>query len=78
MIISGPDIISRGFVYVKESEELMDEAKAVVEDALEKCYSHNVTDWNKIKNTIRDSLSEFLWKKMKRKPMILPIIMEIE
>ncbi len=76
-ILSGPDIVSRGFVYVRESENLMDEARVVVNDALEKCMSRNVTDWGKIKNEIKDSLSDYLWKKTKRNPMILPIIMEV-
>ena len=77
-LLAGPDIVSRGFVYVRESEDLMDEAKKVVLDAVEDCLYHHVNDWGKIKNIIRDSLSDFLWKKMKRNPMILPIIMEVE
>lgn len=76
-ILSGPDIVSRGFVYVRESENLMEEARVVVNDALEKCMSRNVTDWGKIKNEIKDALSDYLWKKTKRNPMILPIIMEV-
>ncbi len=76
-VLSGPDIVSRGFVYVRESENLMDEARTVVCDALDKCLSKNMTDWGKIKNEIKDSLSDYLWKKMKRNPMILPIIMEV-
>ncbi len=76
-ILSGPDIVSRGFVYVRESENLMDEARTVVCDALDKCLNKNMTDWGKIKNEIKDSLSDYLWKKMKRNPMILPIIMEV-
>lgn len=76
-VLAGPDIVSRGFVYVRESENLMDEARDVVNDALTKCLSHNVTDWGRIKNEIRDSLSDYLWKKTKRDPMILPIIMEV-
>ena len=76
-LLAGPDIVSRGFVYVRESEDLMDEAKKVVDDAVSDCLDHHVTDWGKIKNIIRDSLSDFLWKKMKRNPMILPIIMEV-
>jgi ribonuclease J len=76
-ILSGPDIVSRGFVYVRESENLMDEARLVVSDALDKCLSKNNTDWSKMKNEIKDSLSDFLWKKTKRNPMILPIIMEV-
>ncbi len=76
-ILSGPDIVSRGFVYVRESENLMEEARVVVEKALDKCLSRNNTDWGKMKNEIKDSLSDFIWKKTKRNPMILPIIMEV-
>ena len=76
-VLSGPDIVSRGFVYVRESENLMEEARVVVNDALDKCLSMNMSDWGKIKNEIKDSLSDYLWKKMKRNPMILPIIMEV-
>jgi len=76
-VLSGPDIVSRGFVYVRESENLMEEARTVVNDALDKCLNKNMTDWGKIKNEIKDSLSDYLWKKMKRNPMILPIIMEV-
>jgi ribonuclease J len=77
-ILSGPDIVSRGFVYVRESENLMDEARTVVSDALDKCLSRNTTDWGKMKTEIKDSLSDYLWKKTKRNPMILPIIMEVD
>lgn len=76
-VLSGPDIVSRGFVYVRESENLMEEAKEVVSNALEKCLSKNAADWGKIKTEIKDSLSDYLWKKTKRNPMILPIIMEV-
>ena len=76
-LLAGPDIVSRGFVYVRESEDLMDEAKRVVDDAVADCLSRHVTDWGKLKNMIRDSLSDFMWKRMKRNPMILPIIMEV-
>ncbi|MBH1939770.1 ribonuclease J [Mobilitalea sibirica] len=76
-IMAGPDIVSRGFVYVKESENLMEEARVVVEKALEKCLSRNNTEWGKIKSEIKDSLSDYIWKKTKRNPMILPIIMEV-
>ena len=75
-IVSGPDIVSRGFVYVREAEDLMDEARIVVEDAIDVCLDKHITDWGKIKNVIKDSLGEFLWKRTKRNPMILPIIME--
>ena len=77
-LLSGPDIVSRGFVYVRESENLMDEAREVVVRALDKCLSKNNADWGKMKTEIKDSLSDFIWKKTKRNPMILPIIMEIQ
>ena len=76
-LLAGPDIVSRGFVYVRESEDLMEDARAVVNDAVLDCLDRHVNDWGKIKNIIRDSLSDFLWKRMKRNPMILPIIMEV-
>lgn len=77
-ILSGPDIVSRGFVYVREAEDLMEEARDVVEDTMQYCIKHRITDWSKMKNMIRDSLGDFLWKRTKRRPMILPIIMEVE
>lgn len=77
-VISGPDVVSRGFVYVRESGDLMYESRGVVMEALEKCQNKKITDWSKMKNEIRDSLGDFLWKKTKRSPMILPIIMEVE
>ena len=76
-LLAGPDIVSRGFVYVRESEDLMEEARNIVNDAVSDCLNRHVNDWGKIKNVIRDSLSDFLWKRMKRNPMILPIIMEV-
>ena len=76
VVLAGPDIVSRGFVYVRESEDLMEHAKEVVESALDSCLDRNITDWGKIKNVVKDALSEFLWKRTKRSPMILPIIME--
>ena len=76
-LIAGPDIVSRGFVYVRESETLMDDAKMVVQDALDECLRKNITDWGRIKTAIKDSLGEFLWKRTKRNPMILPIITEV-
>ena len=76
-LLSGPDIVSRGFVYVRESEDLLEEAHSVVADAVADCLDRHVGDWGKIKNIIKDSLSDFLWKRMKRNPMILPIIMEV-
>ena len=77
-LLAGPDIVSRGFVYVRESEDLMDESHSVVANAVEVCLSQGVCDWGKIKTIVRDNLSDFLWKKMKRRPMILPIIMEVD
>ncbi|MEG7529849.1 MAG: ribonuclease J [Hungatella sp.] len=77
-LLAGPDIVSRGFVYVRESEDLLEEAKKVVEASVQDCLDRHVSDWGKIKNIVRDSLSDFLWRKMKRNPMILPIIMEVE
>lgn len=77
MLVAGPDIVSRGFVYVRESENLMEECHDVVEDALNRCLDRNITDWGKIKTSIKDDLGEFLWKRTKRNPMILPIITEV-
>ena len=76
VVLAGPDIVSRGFVYVRESEDLMDSAREVVEDTLDSCVDNHITDWGKIKNMVKDSLSDFIWKRTKRSPMILPIIME--
>ena len=75
-LLAGPDIVSRGFVYVRESEDLMGQAKSVVEDAINSCLDRRISDWGKMKGVIKDSLGDFLWKRTKRKPMILPIIME--
>ena len=75
-VISGPDIVSRGFVYVRESEDLMEQAREAACHAIESCGNRNITDWNRIKTEIRDELSDFVWKRTKRSPMILPIIME--
>ncbi len=76
-LASGPDIVSRGFVYVKESDELMENMRVVVNDAVDNCLDRGITDWGKLKGTIKDSLSDYVWKKTKRRPMILPIIMEV-
>ena len=76
-LISGPDIVSRGFVYVRESDELLDEARLLVEEAVQNCLDRGKTDWGKLKGTVKDVLSDFVWKKTKRRPMILPIIMEV-
>lgn len=77
-LLAGPNIVTRGFVYVRESDEIMEEAQVVVEDALLKMLDKNITDWGKMKNTMKDALSGYVWKKMKRRPMILPIIMEVD
>ena len=77
MLVAGPDIVSRGFVYVRESENLMEECHDVVSEALNRCLDHKITDWGKIKTSIKDDLGDFLWKRTKRNPMILPIITEI-
>jgi len=77
VILAGPDIISRGFVYVKESESLMEEAKEVVTNSLYNCAAKHIIEWNYIRNTIKEDLKNFLWQKTKRNPMILPIIMEL-
>ncbi|MCI8355129.1 MAG: ribonuclease J [Lachnospiraceae bacterium] len=76
-LVSGPDIVSRGFVYVRESDELMDEARGVVNEAVEGCLGRGISDWGKLKSAIKDVLGDYVWKKTKRRPMILPIIMEV-
>ena len=76
VVLAGPDIVSRGFVYVRESEDLMDHAREVVELALDGCLDKGITDWSKIKSAVKDALSDYVWKRTKRSPMILPIIME--
>ena len=76
-LAAGPDIVSRGFVYVRESDELMEEAHAVVYDAVMGCLEKGIADWGKIKTATKDALSDYVWKKTKRRPMILPIIMEV-
>ena len=76
-VVSGPDIVSRGFVYVREAEDLMEEAREKVLSALERCENNGVSEWSMIKSTIRDNLGRFLYERTRRRPMILPIIMEI-
>ena len=76
VVLAGPDIVSRGFVYVRESEDLMDHAREVVEQALDGCLEKGITDWSKIKAAVKDALSDYVWKRTKRSPIILPIIME--
>ena len=77
LVVAGPDIISRGFVYVRESEDLMDQARSVIKEALGTCEEKKITEWGTIKTYIKDNLKEFIYEKTKRNPMILPIIMEI-
>ncbi|MDF1617039.1 ribonuclease J [Petrocella sp. FN5] len=77
-VLAGPDIVSRGFVYVRESSDMMVEAKAVVLKALDQCSRKNIRDWNKIKMSVRDALRDYLWVQTKRNPMILPVIMEVD
>ena len=76
-VLAGPDIVSRGFVYVRNSESLMDEAQAVLNATMERCMDRGITDWSKIKTDVKDSLGDFVWKETKRRPMIMPIIMEV-
>ena len=77
LLVSGPDIVSRGFVYIKESDQLLEEAREVVEDAVQNLLDRGINDWGKLKSATKDALSEYVWKKTKRRPMILPIIMEV-
>ncbi len=76
-VVAGPDVISRGFVYVRESENLMDEVKAVVRKEIKKCEENGVRDWSTIKTSVRDNLKDYVFAKTKRNPMIIPIIMEV-
>ena len=76
-IVSGPDVISRGFVYVRESENLMEEVKKVIKDEVAEFEANHVTDWSTIKSTLKDNLRDYIFQKTKRDPMILPIIMEV-
>lgn len=76
-LVAGPDIVSRGFVYVRESDELMEEARIKVDAAVMNCLERGIYDWGKIKNITKDALGEYVWKKTKRRPMIVPIIMEV-
>lgn len=77
-LLAGPDIVTRGFVYVRESENLIEDAKYVIEGALDKVLTDPKVDWSTIKDTVRDSLGDYIWSEIKRKPMILPIVMEVE
>ena len=76
-LTAGPDIVSRGFVYVREADELIEDARAVVQSTVERCLDKNISDWGKLKSSIRDTLTDFIWKRTKRRPMILPIIMDV-
>ena len=77
MILSGPDIVSRGFVYVKESEELMNRARSLAEETLLAAMSKRISDRTQLKTMVKDALAKFIYKETKRKPMILPIIMDL-
>ena len=76
-LVAGPDIVSRGFVYVRESDELIEEARSIVDVAVSACLERGITDWGKLKSATKDALGDYIWKKTKRRPMILPIIMEV-
>ncbi len=76
-LVSGPDIVSRGFTYTKDNEDLIEEASAIAYEVMERMQERGITDWGKIKSNLRDSLNEFFWKSTKRRPMILPILMEV-
>ena len=76
-VVAGPDLVSRGFVYVRESEQLMDDARVVVEQALTYCQAEDIREWSAIKTRVRDALSSFLYERTRRSPMILPIIMQV-
>lgn len=77
-VLAGPDIVSRGFVYVRESEELLDEAKQLMKQVMDNCRDRNIREWGNIKSAMRDALSDYIYSKTKRSPMILPIIMEVQ
>jgi ribonuclease J len=77
LLVAGPDIVSRGFVYVRESEKLMDDAREAAKTALEDCTSRGITDWSTLKSKVKDAMSELLYARTKRSPMILPVIMEV-
>ena len=76
-VLAGPDIVSRGFVYVRGSESLMEEAKQILDEKMQYCMDCNITDWSKIKAEVKEALGDFVWKETKRRPMIMPIIMEV-
>ena len=76
VLINGPDVISRGFVYARESEDILDDAQNIAYESIDKCLMKGISDWGKIKSVMRDDLSDHIWKTMKRRPMILPILIE--
>ena len=76
-MLTGPDIVTRGFVYVKDNSDLMEELRVIAAHALDQCYTRRISDWSAIKNCIKNDLSQYLYKKTKRNPMILPVIMEV-
>jgi ribonuclease J len=76
-VITGPDIITRGFIYVKESEELMEELREVALEAIDRCQRKKIRDWSTLKSAIKNDLSGYLYKTTKRNPMILPVIMDV-
>ena len=76
-IVSGPDVISRGFVYVRESENLMEQVKSFIREEIQELEKNHITDWSTIKSTLKDDVRDFIFSKTKRNPMILPIIMEV-
>lgn len=77
-VLAGPEIVTRGFVYIKESDELLEEAKEIMEEELMRCLDEGIGDWGKLKNLLRDTLSAFIWRRMKRSPMILAVIQEVD
>jgi ribonuclease J len=77
-VVNGPDLISRGFVYVRESEALMDGARSVIDAELKRCFSKNIKDWATLKSSVKDALSQYIYQSTKRSPMILPIFMEVK
>ncbi|MBR5377264.1 MAG: ribonuclease J, partial [Lachnospiraceae bacterium] len=76
-VLAGPDIVSRGFVYVRDSDELMDDAYDVLQETMDELFDRGITDWSRMKNALRDNVGDYFWKKTRRRPMILPIIMEV-
>ena len=76
-VLAGPDLVSRGFVYGRENESLMDGAQSIVENALDRCVEEHVRDWNSVKTRVREALSSYIYRRTKRSPMILPILMEV-